>query len=142
MARTVNVFLKAWRHLRPDSYVRMQMARTERKLHNLHAKRRMGLPTAAQRDSVMQLESDREEFYEWQLEIDDKALFERAEKIGVYPDEITFPQTKDIRNMGRYVRTEMQSNDDRNLRYPNWHRYGQWGPGYTSRVALGRDERG
>ena len=58
--------------------------------------------TEEQRSSVGHLESDRYEYYEWQREIDDKALLKRAAKIGVYPDEIIFQLTEDMRNMGRY----------------------------------------
>jgi hypothetical protein len=80
----------------------MQMARVERQLRHLNTQRRTGLPAAEQHDRARRLEDDLHEFYEWQLEIDDRALFKRAAKIGVYPDEITFPHTEDLRNMGRY----------------------------------------
>lgn len=98
----MNVLLKAWRYFHPRSYVRAQMARIEREIQNLQAKRWTGAMTEEQRLSVGRLENDRYEYYEWQREIDDKALLKRAAKIGVYPDEITFPQTEDMRNMGRY----------------------------------------
>jgi hypothetical protein len=97
----MNVFLKTWRRLHRESHVRMQIACTERKLHDLHTVR-MGVATAEQRERARRLEGDRHEYCEWQLEIEDKALLKRAAKIGVYPDEVVFPETKDDRNMGRY----------------------------------------
>lgn len=99
----MNAFLKLWRYLHPRSYVRMQIARIERRLRNTRPNFGASLVTIdEQRKNTEQLKSDRHEFYEWQLEIYDKALFKRAAKIGVYPDEITFPDTKDGRNIGRY----------------------------------------
>jgi hypothetical protein len=78
----------------------MQLVYIERRIKSLRAK--PGAMTAERRQTVGQLENDRQEFYEWRMEINDRALLKRAAKIGVYPDEITFPQIDEGRNVGRY----------------------------------------
>jgi hypothetical protein len=50
------------------------------------------------------LQDDRYEFHLWQTEIEDKTLIKKAAKIGVYLDEIVFPDTEDHNNVGRYHR--------------------------------------
>jgi hypothetical protein len=98
----VNVFLRVWRRCHPESYIRVQMRGVARELRNLNTKRRANLSAIERRNKAAQLEQHRHEFYEWQLEIEDKKLIKRAGKIGVYLDEITFPDIPDDRNVGRY----------------------------------------
>ena len=80
----------------------MQLYRIERESRNLSTNRRADLSVAERQDKARRLGDGRHEFYEWQLEIADKKLIKRARKIGVYLDEITFPDTADHRNIGRY----------------------------------------
>lgn len=95
---------KAVRRLYPKLHIRTQIARLERDLRDIQSKRRTSTLTEEQRDNVRDLEHELIEFYDWQLEFEDRALIKKAAKMGVYLDEINFPNIDDPRNTGRYHR--------------------------------------
>lgn len=99
-----DLFQKAFRRVFPKFYIRTQIARIERNIHDIQSKRWTKALTEKQRDNIRDLENELIEFYDWQLELEDRALIKKAEKMEVYLDEIIFPNIEDTRNTGRYHR--------------------------------------
>jgi hypothetical protein len=81
----------------------MEIANLERGQEMLHLRyARMTEDQRAEQESRVHNELD--ELFQWQLTFDDKALVNKADKVGVYLDEVICNYVSDQGNIGRYYR--------------------------------------
>jgi hypothetical protein len=72
-ASTVTVFQKVRRRVHPQLYIRREAAHLERGQATLHL-RHPNMPADSRQQQEWRVQSDLEEYYEWQLELSEKAL--------------------------------------------------------------------